>query len=186
MKIKPIKRKRIIVFAFEGKNNKTESQYFFHFKPKDNNYLLKQFPTGMTDPKGMVSSTKIKRKAYDYNPKEDLTFIFMDSDNPGKLKQIKEIQTKLPKDIRIIITNPCFELWFLNHFIKTSKQFNNVEVIEELKKFIPHYQKNLDVYHKIAGKLEIAIKNSVYQKSLKQSSTTDVVTLFIEDLLEEK
>lgn len=182
-----IKRKRVIVLAFEGKNNKTESLYFFHFKPKNDNFILKQFSTGMTDPIGMVKSTKIKRNQYDYNPKEDVTYIFMDGDNPKKLEEIKRLKDKVPKDIKIIITYPCFELWFLNHYIRTGKLFNNQEVIEQLKKMVPNYQKNYDIYPSIKDKQKTAIENSKYQLSLKEeTSFTDVIELFVNDILEKK
>ena len=60
-----IERKRIIVLGFEGKNNKTESNYFSHFKPKNDRYILKSFSCGVTDPRNMIKSAKEKRKDYD-------------------------------------------------------------------------------------------------------------------------
>ncbi len=48
-------RKRVIVFGFEGKNNKTEMNYFSHFKPKDDRYILKCLSCGVTDPVGMIN-----------------------------------------------------------------------------------------------------------------------------------
>ena len=73
-------RKRIIVFGFEGKNNKTETNYFSHFKPTDDRYILKCISSGVTDPLGIINSIKKKRKDLDYNSREDLTFIFVDDD----------------------------------------------------------------------------------------------------------
>ena len=74
-----LKRKRIIVFGFEGKNNKTETNYFSHFKPYDSRYIFKFVSCGVTDPANMVSSIKTKRKEYDYNASEDITLLFIDS-----------------------------------------------------------------------------------------------------------
>lgn len=162
------KRKKVIVFSFEGKNNKTESTYFTHFKPCNSDYILKWFSSGLTDPKGMINSTKNKRKQYDYNSNEDLTFIFIDGDNTERYQQIKELQKKQPKDISIIITNPSFELWFLNHFVKTSKELTNPQLLDELKHYIPKYSKNFDAYQIIQNLEQNAINNSNYQLSLKK------------------
>ncbi len=82
------KRKKVIVFAFEGKNNKTEKMYFSHFKPSDDDYILKTFSSGVTDIKNMIDSKKAKRKEYDYHANEDITYIFVDADaDNNKLKK---------------------------------------------------------------------------------------------------
>ena len=118
-------RKRIIVFGFEGKNNKTETNYFSHFKPIDDRYILKCISCGVTDPRGMINSIKNKRKDLDYNSREDLTFIFIDDDcNEEKRKIIKALKEKLSKDTVIVKSAPIFELWFLNHFF--AKQQKNI------------------------------------------------------------
>ena len=72
-------------------NNKTETHYFSHFKPKDSKYDLKCFATGVTATHGMINFTKAKRRDLDYNPRYDLTFIFVDCDcdeNKIKLKNV--------------------------------------------------------------------------------------------------
>ena len=174
------KRKKVIVFAYEGKNNKTESQYFSHFSSYDADYIIKAFPSGVTDPKNMVSTVKRKRSRLDYHANEDLTYIFVDGDcDNKKISLIKELQAKLPKDIKIILSNPCFELWFLNHFVSTGKEFlNNDEFFKELDKHINNYDKNKDYYQILSSNTKVAIKNSNNQKANNSSSCTDVVDLF--------
>lgn len=182
-----LKRKRVIVFSFEGKNNKTESLYFSHYKPKDDDYILKTFSSGVTDPKGMINSTKNKRKQYDYNPNEDLTFIFMDGDNSNRYKQIKCLKENLPKDIKIIATNPSFELWFLNHFISTTKEYTNEQLINELKRYVSDYTKNMDIQPIISEYECKAIINSNHQlKQKKDNPRTEVVELFNKEILKRK
>ena len=169
-------RKRVIVFGFEGKNNKTETNYFSHFKPIDDKFILKLVSCGVTDPVNMLKSIKNKRKDFDYNAREDLTFLFVDSDCDAKKRElIAALRSKQPKDITIIVSNPCFELWFLNHFCKTTREFKNSdELITELKKHIPDYIKNQDCYSFLAGKTEIAVANSTLQKARNCVSSTDV------------
>ena len=182
-----IERKRIIVFAFEGKDNKTETNYFYHFKSADDNYIIKTFPCGCTDPKNMIDSAKKKRSRFDYNSKEDKTFIFIDDDsNIDKMNYIENIRKKLPKDITIIVSKPTFEIWFLNHFTKTTKCFTTNKLFDELKKYIPNYEKSKDVYPIIRDKLDDAIKNSLKQLIIDYSSKTDVVNLFIQNIIKDK
>ena len=62
--------------------------------------------------------------------------------------------------IEIIISNPCFEVWFIEHFGYTTKNFNsNAEVIDELKEKIPNYTKSINLHPLIIDKTDIAIKN---------------------------
>ena len=174
------KRKKVIVFAYEGKNNKTESQYFSHFSPANNDFIIKAFPSGVTDPKNMVSTVKRKRSRFDYHASEDLTYIFMDGDcDKKKIELINELKKKLPKDIRIVLSNPCFELWFLNHFVSVGKEFlTNDEFFKELNKYIDNYDKNKDYKPVLSSSLKTAIKNSISQKTAGCLSYTDVVDLF--------
>ncbi|MDR0934988.1 MAG: RloB family protein [Erysipelotrichaceae bacterium] len=159
-------RKRIIVFAYEGKNNKTEKSYFNHYVPSENSCLLKHVSCGNTDPEGMVKSIKRKRKEFDYKSDEDLTFIFMDIDNdPEKLKKIADIKKKLDKNTFIIESNPCFETWFLNHFEKFCQNITSKDLIHRLKKYIADYEKNLDVFELLEPKQKTAIENSKSQTS---------------------
>jgi len=65
-----------------------------------------------------------------------------------------------------IISSPCFELWFFNHFSYSTRDFSSKELIRELRKKdkIPNYRKNKNVYEKIKKYENIAIKNSKSQK----------------------
>ena len=170
-------KKRIIVFGFEGKNNKTETNYFSHFLPIDEKYILKPISAGVTDLEGMIKSIKDKRKNYDYDSKIDLTYIFVDDDcSKEKRERIEALKKTLPKDITIIRSSPMFELWFLNHFCKTTKGYlTNDDLINDLKKFIPEYEKNLDCFDRIKDLTTIALANTNYQiKQGNKCTSTDV------------
>lgn len=179
MNKKLIKRKKLIIFYFEGKNNKTETIYFKHFKAFSHDFYLRTFPSGANDPLKMVESAKRKRKHLDYNAREDLTFIFIDIDNDNNKKAlVNKLNQTLPKDIKIVLSCPSFEIWFLNHFIFTTRYFTNKELLIELSNYIDNYQKNVDVYERISNNIDIALLNSKKQKEQnKDSSFTDVYRL---------
>lgn len=170
-------RKRIIIFGFKGKNNKTGTNYFSHFKPIDERYILKCISCGATDPRDMLNSIKKKRKDLDYNSREDLTFIFIDDDCDCKKRtNIESLKTKLSKDTVIVKSSPIFELWFLNHFCKTTKEyFTNSELIADLNKYINNYEKNNDYFDVLKDHTDIAIKNTEYQvEHGNECTSTDV------------
>ena len=181
-----LKRKKIIVFGFEGKNNKTETLYFSHFKPFNDDYILKTISCGCTDLQNMITSIKQKRSAFDYKSNEDKTFLFVDVDcNLEKHSRILSICSKLPKDITVVLSSPSFELWFLNHFLLTTRDFRtNDELIKELKKYIPNYGKNVDIFHLIEKMHDVALINS--QKQMDNGNVlcfSDVHNLFKHKIL---
>lgn len=180
-----LKRKPKIIFSYEGRNNKTERTYFSHFKSVNDKYNFIHISSGKTDPKGMIESTKRKRELLNYNKDRDLTFIFVDGDNEDRLKDINKLKNKLPNDIKLIVSNPCFELWFLNHFVYSTRPYSNEEVINSLKRYVPVYTKSFDMYDKINNRLEQAIKNSKKQlDELSCRTKTEVVNLFINKVIE--
>ncbi len=89
------------------------------------------------------------------------------------LKLFKEYRTHLIekcKNVVVIVNNPCLEFWFLLHFSKTAKQFNNCSNAErELKKHLINYEKsqryftkqNDDIYLKLKPYLKTALDNSM-------------------------
>ncbi len=177
------KRKKIIVFGFEGKNNKTESNYFLHFKPLNDEYILKTFSCGVTDPLNMIKSAKAKRKDFDYNPNEDLTYLFIDCDcDKAKRKLVEQLQSKQGKDLHLIKSNPSFELWFLNHFCETSREYKNYSELEtHLTKYIPNYEKNKDYFNLLTDKITVAIRNSIEQFNKENYVTFTEVIYLIND-----
>ena len=180
------KRKKVIVFGYEGKNNKTETLYFQHFKPADDDFILKPVSCGNTDPLNMLASIKQKRKSFDYKPKEDRTFLFIDVDcNKEKLEEVLELRKKLPKDIAIILSSPTFEIWFLNHFTYTTRAFRSTdELIKELEKYIPGYEKSKDYYNTLFPLFDAAIKNGKSQHLVKNDDCfSEVYQLFTDAVL---
>lgn len=84
--------------------------------------------------------------------------------NAIRLSPKKTVEKAKKHKIIFIFSNPCFEIWFLNHFVKTTRQFqNNDLLINELKKYIPEYSKKYDCFKYLQDKTETAIQNSKAQ-----------------------
>ena len=156
------KKKPVILIIAEGKNV-TESQYFTSFQKQNNGFNIKMLTTDpSTDPERLLQ--KITRYWEDEELDEkqgDIGFIVLDLDcNSDKANLIKELAKK-KRYIKFIVSNPCFEIWFLLHFKYTTHTYmTNSETIRDLRNYIPNYEKNLPVAEIIADKLDNAMANA--------------------------
>ena len=71
--------------------------------------------------------------------------------------------------INLAITNPAFEYWYLLHFFRTDRPFINAEqVIGQLKKYLPKYDKSISVYESIRDKTDTAIANACELRKISE------------------
>lgn len=157
------KRKKIIVVGTEG-DNKTEILYLQELEKKQTDYHFLFAQGNETDPIKIVRNT-IKKASHEEISKRhgDLAVSIFDLDlDRSKEKQLlvaKAIANK--HGVKIITSNPCFEVWYLEHFGYTSKPFASSEaVIKELKRKLPEYQKNKCDINQLYPKTKDAIHNS--------------------------
>ena len=164
------KRKRIILVADEGRN-KTESNYLKSFD--DVSFTLKFVHDNSTDPVNLMNSLITTANELDLSEEyEDKAFCLIDADvNPQKDRQIRQADkiAASSKVASLIVSNPCFEIWFLCHHGCSSHQYySNDEVVSALKRIYPDYCKNDDrMYSRTIDKIQDAIKNS---KRLEQEA----------------
>lgn len=132
----------------------------------------------------------------------DIAFCVLDIDTilrENTLEEFRKACKQLPNRIVPITSNPCIEIWFLMHFMKTP-QMRSYESYEALKKVLRIHLKNYDkteeyltssaIFSKLEENngLETALTNSkaifagLYQdKDVSQSSFSEV-SLLIEHL----
>ena len=92
-----------------------------------------------------------------------MAFCVFDTDiGDEKQKQIDAAVIKASKkNVEIILSNPCFEIWFLQHFGYSTKEYkSNGEVLRTLEGFIPEYEKNSDPFVILNPLTAEAIRNS--------------------------
>ena len=154
------KRKPLMLIVAEGKN-KTERQYFSSFIDQHGKYNIR-FVTGLeTDPVGMFKAMDKAWNKNELSTKDgDKAYIVLDIDcKLEKIQLIKKLQSK-SKNIRFITSNPCFEVWFILHFIYTTHQFkDSKEPKRQLAKYIPEYEESMDISMILYPLLETAVKN---------------------------
>ena len=156
------KRKNKILIAVEG-TNKTEKIYFSNFDDGKKTYTITIAKGNDTDPLGMIKllSKEIDKRDIDLS-NGDIAFCVFDTDiNSKKNKIIKDaINLAKEKGIRIITSTPCIELQFLLHFEYTTARLSNNEVMKRLKKYLPKYQKNINIFSDIKDKVYDAIERA--------------------------
>ena len=164
------KRKRIILIADEG-HNMTESKYLKSFD--DVLFTLRFVSDRSTDPVNLMNSLVNKAKELELSEEYgDMAFCLIDADvNPNKDSQVRQADKIAAKSkiVSLIVSNPCFEIWFLCHHGCSSHQYySSEEVVSALKKIYPDYSKNDErMYLRTIDKVQAAIENS---KRLEQEA----------------
>jgi len=158
------RRKSIIFLVAEGKN-KTETMYFRDFG-QDVNRIIRFASGNHTDPVNMVNELKNFLVENDFSQDlGDKAYCLIDADvNPSKNEQILKAEELAKRaGIEIILSVPCFEIWFLSHFIFSTKQYiSSAEVVTDLQKYILGYGKSTSgVYKKTKALISTAHENAV-------------------------
>lgn len=114
------KRRPIIYIICEGKE--TETKYFKHFRTR--NCLVDIVPISSKHKAAehLVKHAKSLLSHSDYFPKDgdQLWCVFDCDDNTnGELKNASDYAEK--HGYKIAYSNPCFEYWYLLHFIKQNR-----------------------------------------------------------------
>ena len=136
--------------SLEG-NNKTEKYYLISLnKDTGEKYALQFTPGRETDLRNMWQSLHdLMRESFSQED-EDKAYCVCDSDfEPYKLDRIREIKRSARQDpAKLIISNPSFEIWFLNHFKFSTHPYGTFQELKsDLCSYIPCFEKNTDCYH---------------------------------------
>jgi hypothetical protein len=157
------RRRAVMLLATEGKN-KTEKNYFTHLGVDQKYYAIHFVPGNDTDPESMTANIKKQIEKMEFKHEDgDQAFCILDLDaDAGKANLVRRLMDETGTDMHgYIISNPCFEVWYLAHFGYSTKHHSTAEsVIKELKKHIPDYTKSKDVYAQISPNTAEAISNA--------------------------
>lgn len=144
-----------ILFVCEG--TKTETLYFAALKDLYQRKINIKIPqNNKTSPEHLVRYAEfLKNKDYC-----DYLYVVFDLDNNTQVK-LNEAKSLAENITEIILSNPCFEIWYLLHFEKTTRPFTKQSEVEtNLKRYIPKYEKNKCIFNIIGDKIDKAIENA--------------------------
>lgn len=154
--------KKLLIVSSEGKN-KTEQTYFSNFN--SDGIQVHFADGGATDPAGITKALLKKCDSLGFGDGDLAVSVFDTDVNPVKNSQIEaadRIAAKQPDNFMTIVSNPCFEIWFLCHFTASTKQYASSNELVKLlgAKYIKGYEKNMNVGKELMDKLPEAMKNA--------------------------
>ena len=165
--------KPVILIVTEGAL--TEPQYFAHYRNRQTNIEIRVI--GGRTGGGETDYTSLIRKAAEYKNKNqmsesngDAVWVVADGDvnynspDPVREKDLMLAKARKQADakgIRLAISNPCFEFWYLLHFQYTTRYFRDYTAVENaLTAYLPDYEKSDDVYSQLSERTATAIQNA--------------------------
>ncbi len=171
---KPRQTKPVILIVTEGE--KSEPKYFEHFRTRQNNVDVRVVPNskngGKTDYGSLIRKAVKICNDDDLSPRRgDSIWIVADgdvnyqaADAIGKKNAaLSEARKKAEKEsFALIISNPCFELWYLLHLRYTTAHFPDYDAVKKAleQAGIADYEKHNDLYDQLASKTLDAIRNA--------------------------
>ena len=150
----------MVLLIAEGQN-KTEKLYFQHFSTPESKYAVKVVSRGETDPQGMLDTLKRECLKDDVSAGDDIAGIILDLDcNESRTKQVYDLlQVEENCQYKVFASNPCFEVWFVAHFHELRGTYSGSgQVLEDLKRQLPDYDKGRDCYRKLKDHTQEAIE----------------------------
>lgn len=177
------KLKKTILIVCEGE--KTERYYLDGLKREET--VSKAFAITVVPGKGGSRSQIIERAINQKAQRKGMDVVFCVPDT----ESLETIQAKADlaaarqeaarNDIALYLSNPAFEVWFLAHFIRTSRFFRNCEaVIVELDRkwndaFGQPYDKSDDrMYQRLATHTQDAVNNAKMVVEIDHREKSDI------------
>lgn len=171
---KPRRTKPVILIVTEGE--KSEPKYFEHFRTRQNNVEVRVVPNskngGKTDYLNLIRKASRICKDDDLSPKSgDSVWIVADGDvNYQAADAIKKKNAALTQArataekeaYSLLISNPCFELWYLLHLRYTTAHLPDYDAVKKAleQAGIKNYEKHNDLYEQLASETIEAIKRA--------------------------
>ena len=102
------------------------------------------------------------KEQYDINTKYgDSVWCVFDVDNHSNTTLEKAVRYAENVKVNTVISNPCFELWYLLHYIYTTRYFKDCDdVIRILNSYLSGYSKEKDYNSQLSSNLNKALEHS--------------------------
>ena len=153
--------KKLIPNIFILTEGETERIYLNHLKQRGSNFSLHIQVFGGSNPLKMVKRCKALFKKRGMSVRGgDYAFCVMDADycTSDDFRTAFEYANK--NDIRIIVSNPCFEVFFLMHYTDSIPDITPKEIKIEISKYIEGYRETGDYWDLLLDKQSMALKRS--------------------------
>lgn len=156
------KRRSIVYIICEGKE--TERKYFKHFRTRNCLVDVVPLPSKYQAAEYLVKQAEklISQSEYYKEDGDQIWCVFDCDENSNEaLKNAEKYADK--KGYHIAYSNPCFEYWYLLHFMQQNRHFSGAgEVLRLLrsKDCLERYEKNQDVFADLQSRQSEAIRRA--------------------------
>lgn len=191
-----------IVIVVEG--TKTERLYF---EALARDFRIQTVKVSVIDSSGKTAPIQIVERAIgtrkdlrireEWEEDHDELWCVFDTEDGSNISGLTEAYSKADtQDVKLAVSNPSFEYWYLLHFRETDREFLNSDaVISELRNYLKAYEKNISVYFTIKKNLTLAIHHAQILRnrnllswSAKRNPSTgvDILVQVVKTLYDEK
>jgi len=176
-------RRKKFVIVCEG--TETEPIYFRKYRTRYDNLEVIIPDSRCTDPKNLV---KFCQEQIDHHPLylKDGDVIWCVFDWDSNSQEAIFTAFRKAKNVKLCLSNPSYELWYLLHFVDRFSKLNNDELKEKLKKHIQNYEKSKDYFDLLESKRDSAISRAKRLNEMHEKNGTDPSTQvfkIVEELL---
>lgn len=171
---KPRRVRPVILIVTEGE--KSEPKYFAHFRTRQSNVEIRVVPNtrngGKTDYASLIRrAVKIGREDGLSQSLGDSIWIVADGDvnyqtNDAvsrKNAALSEARQKAAKEaLSLILSNPCFEVWYLLHLRYTTAHLPDYDAVKKAleQAGVRDYEKQDDLYERLASHTSEAVERA--------------------------
>ena len=178
--LRPVKITILIV----GEGQKTEPNYFRELKLEDNvtaKFSLTVKKGHGRSPGGVIEEAlRYKLQAENRGEYYDEVWCVLDVEGPDKHESLERaVVVARRNDITLCLSNPCFEVWLLAHFVRRSRAYNDCDsVIVQLNNHWQrlcgqNYRKNDEhIYLRVSSLTQTAIENA---KQVREIDHRDII-----------
>ena len=159
------KSNMVVLLIYESED--TERLYIRDFLKSSNPHarIYKECHGG-EHPKNIIQ-TVYKKYERDWENFDKIWLIF---DDDGRKNIDAAIREARHKGISLALSNPCFELWYLLHFIDHQQYRNQRSVIKLLRQHLPNYKKTESFYASVATKQSMAIDRAKHLQQVHSAN----------------
>ena len=182
---------RLVVIASEDKF--AVRQYFEFFKPRRIQFKFLETLDGKSSPEHVFERLERYLEEFDIGPDDRFWFV-SDTDHwaePNHIQNfVRVIQLCRDKGIGVAVSNPCFELWLLLHFVEMpTAELTCTQIAEQIRTFVGKYNKTKVHDLPIDDK---AVENAIRRSTSSNSGSGEIpapmetrVHLIIDELLKQ-
>lgn len=151
--------KKVVILVCQGAE--TEPIYFNNFRKKDCDIAIHIHRDAGKDPIAITKTAKYLKNDQYKGAVIERIFCIYDVDNTPETVLKKSYKISIDNGLETCISNPCFEIWYLLHFLYSTSRYNSYDDVNmDLINHVHGYAKNKDIFNLLLPNQQKAIANA--------------------------